>query len=349
MFTNINMSNITSMKHLGIVLVGLMTGIISYPLYYIAFIFVNSSGEQIAEFTSMQLVLIYVFTFLTAVLSGWLFYKFGYKFILYAFLSIFALFILFPFYWMIITSLKSYEEVIRPYPTLFPQKIVFSNFIDAMEDFNYFSYVKSTLIVAVASTVFTLISTILTAFAFARLKFKGSGILFSLLLSTMMIPGEMYVITNYITVSKLDLLNSYAVLVIPFIVSMFYIFLLRQSFKQIPDTLYWAAKVDGTSDFKYLRRIMVPIAMPSIITIIILKVIGTWNAYVWPNLVTTQEKYYLISNGLRNTTFGDNTDLIPHIELSMAAALLVSIPLIIVFILLKKYIMRSVGNAGVKG
>lgn len=337
-------------KHFGIALTALITFAIIFPLVWIAVIFNKSADSSgVITLTVLNYFIMGVVSLGSAIGAGYLYNRYRYKFLLYAFLSVLSLFILFPFYWMIITSLKSYQEAILPFPTMFPSEIMFSNFKIALEEFRYFDYVGNTLLVAGVSTLLTLVTTVFAAFAFARLQFRGSGFLFALLLSTMMIPGEMYVITNYITVAKLDWLNSYQVLVVPFIVSMFYIFLLRQSFKQIPDSLYWAAKVDGTSDFKYLRRVMVPIAMPSIITITILKVIGTWNAYVWPNLVTTNEDFYLISNGLRNTVFGDGQDIIPHIELEMAASLLVSLPLLLVFALFKKYIMRGVGNAGVKG
>ncbi len=337
-------------KHFGIILTALITFAIVFPVIWLLVVFSKSGSDtDVVTLTVLNYLIIGVVSIGLSSGSAYLYNRFKYKFFLYGFLSLLSLFILFPFYWMIITSLKSYTEVILPYPTMFPNEVMFSNFKTALEEFRYFDYVFNTLVVAGFSTLFTLITTVLSAFAFARLKFKGSGFLFALLLSTMMIPGEMYVITNYITVARLDWLDSYQVLIVPFIVSMFYVFLLRQSFKQIPDSLYWAAKVDGTSDFKYLRRIMVPIAMPSIITITILKVIGTWNAYVWPNLVTNDENFYLISNGLRNTVFGDGTDIIPHIELEMAASLLVSLPLLILFALFKKYIMRGVGNAGVKG
>lgn len=337
-------------KHFGIILTVVLTFVIVFPLIWL-FVIASKSGDsgEVITLTVLNYLIIGIFSIGLAAGTGYLYNKYRYKFFLYTFLSILALFILFPFYWMIITSLKSYDEVILPFPTMVPNYLMFSNFKVALEEFRYFDYVFNTLFVAGISTVLTLVTTVLSAFAFARLKFKGSGFLFALLLSTMMIPGEMYVITNYITVARLDWLDSYQVLIVPFIVSMFYVFLLRQSFKQIPDSLYWAAKVDGTSDFKYLRRVMVPIAMPSIITITILKIIGTWNAYVWPNLVTNDDNYYLISNGLRNTVFGDGTDIIPHIELEMAASLLVSLPLLIAFALFKKYIMRGVGNAGVKG
>lgn len=272
---------------------------------------------------------------------------FKYIFI-YLFLTAMSIFIITPFYWMVITSLKSSAEVKLIEPTLFPKELVWRNFKDAMTmSHTYFGrYIINTLIVGVFSTMGTLITTILAAFAFARLQFKGRDILFSLFLSTMMIPGEMMVITNFITVSRLGWLNTYQAMIVPFWVSVFYIYLLRQNFKQIPNELYYAAKVDGTNDFKYLLKVMIPIAMPTIITITILKLMGAWNSYVWPNLVT-EGKMRLITNGLR-TAFTDETGRSSP-NLQMAATTVVTLPLLLVFIFLRKYIMQGVSRSGIKG
>lgn len=268
--------------------------------------------------------------------------------LIYLFLTLMSIFIIAPFYWMIITSLKSSDEVKLIQPTLFPKDIMWNNFRLAMTmSHAYFGrYIINTLIVGVFSTLGTLITTILAAFAFARLQFKGRDILFSLFLSTMMIPGEMMVITNFITVSRLGWLNSYQAMIVPFWVSVFYIYLLRQNFKQIPNELYYAAKVDGTNDFKYLLKVMIPIAMPTIITISILKLMGAWNSYVWPNLVT-EGKMRLITNGLR-TAFTDEAGRSSP-NLQMAATTVVTLPLLLVFIFLRKYIMQGVSRSGIKG
>lgn len=268
--------------------------------------------------------------------------------LVYSFLVVLGLLIIIPFYWMVITALKSGDEVVQIPVTFFPKEFHFENFIEAMRRAPFARYIFNTLFVGVVSTLGTLITTILAAFAFSRLEFKGKGLLFSILLATMMIPGEMMVITNYVTVAKLDWINTYQALIFPFVASVFYIFLLRQNFKQIPDELYYAAKVDGTSDFKYMWRVMVPIAMPTIISITILKVIGSWNAYIWPNLVAPNDKMRLITNGLRKVGFSSGGER-PELHLQMAAAFIVSLPLLIAFIFLRKYIMRGVSNSGTKG
>ncbi len=274
------------------------------------------------------------------------------KILIYSFLISVAIYILLPLYWMLASSLKTYEEYIKTPPTLWPHKIIFDNFVTVLTDEAnpILLYMKNTLIVGIISTIGTLITTILAAFVFAKLDFKGSTFVFALLLSTMMIPGEMYVITNYITISNLGWYDQFAALIVPFIVSVFYIFLLRQAFMQIPNELYLAAKVDGKTDWQYLWRIMVPMCKPTLITIIILKMIGSWNAYVWPELVTSSKSMKMISGGLRNIAdlIGE-ADIIPHDEVTMAASLIVSVPVIVAFIILRKYIMTGVGRSGTKG
>ena len=215
----------------------------------------------------------------------------------YLFLFILAVIMVFPFYWMLISSLKSLDEYYLTTPTFWPKELHFENYMDAWQSAAFGRYMVNTIIVGVTSTVISLFITILAAFAFSRLKFKGRELLFSILLATMMVPGEMFTITNYVTVSNLGWKDSYTVLIVPFLVSVFYIYLLRQNFKQIPDSLYYAAKVDGTSDLKYLFKVMVPLSMPSIISITILKMMGAWNSYVWPRLVANTDNYRLITNG----------------------------------------------------
>jgi len=265
----------------------------------------------------------------------------------YVFLIIMALIVLFPFYWMIISSLKTLEEYRLNVPTFWPKRIMFSNYADAFTTANLGDLFINTMIVGVSSTLLSLIITVLSAFAFARLEFKGRDTLFTLLLATMMIPGELFTITNYTTVTQLNWMNTYTVLIVPFLVSVFYIYLLRQNFLQIPNELYLAAKVDGTSDIKYLWKVMVPLALPTLISITILKMMGAWNSYMWPRLVANDEAHRLITNGLRNaftTTSGD-----VNYPVQMAAVALVSAPLFLVFIFLRKYIMAGVSRSGIKG
>lgn len=267
--------------------------------------------------------------------------------LVYGFLGIMAIIVVVPFYWMIISALKTQAETEMIPPTLFPQFLNFQNFPNAMMQADFARYIYNTIFVGVVSTVGTVVTTIFAAFAFARLEFKGKNILFTLFLATMMIPGEMMVITNYITVARLGWIDTYQALIIPFVVSVFYIYLLRQNFKQIPNELYLAAKVDGTGDFKYLLRVMVPIAMPTIISITILKLIGSWNAYIWPNLVADSDSMRLITNGLRKAFTDDQGR--SQIHLQMAATTVVTVPLLLVFLFLRKYIMQGVSRSGIKG
>ena len=267
--------------------------------------------------------------------------------LIYLFLITMALIIVFPFYWMIISSLKSTVEYRLPVPTLFPKEILWSNYAEAFTAANLGRLFVNTIIVGLVSTILSLVITVLCAFAFARLEFKGKNALFAALLATMMIPGELFTITNYVTVTKFGWLDTYTVLIVPFLVSVFYIYLLRQNFMQIPNELYLAAKVDGTSDIKYLWKVMIPLALPSLISITILKMMGAWNSYVWPRLVTSKEEYRLITNGLRDA-FTDMSGQ-ANIPVQMAAVTVVSIPLFLVFIFLRKYIMKGVSRSGIKG
>ena len=265
----------------------------------------------------------------------------------YAFLIIIALVVLFPFYWMIISSLKTLNEYRLSVPTLFPETIVFGNYVEAFTEANLGRLFLNTVYVGLVSTIFSLVITVLSAFAFARLEFKGKNTLFAILLATMMIPGELFTITNYQTVFYLDWMNTFTVLIVPFLVSVFYIYLLKQNFMQIPNELYLAAKVDGTSDIKYLWRVMIPLSLPTLISITILKMMGAWNSYVWPNLVTDSDEYRLITNGLRNAFVESTGDV--NIPVQMAAVALVSAPLFLVFLFLRKYIMKGVSRSGIKG
>ena len=265
----------------------------------------------------------------------------------YAFLILIAIIVLFPFYWMIISSLKTLNEYKMSVPTLFPETIVFGNYAEAFTEANLGRLFLNTVYVGLVSTVLSLIITVLSAFAFARLEFKGKNALFAVLLATMMIPGELFTITNYQTVFYLNWMNTFTVLIVPFLVSVFYIYLLKQNFMQIPNELYLAAKVDGTSDLKYLWRVMIPLSLPTLISITILKMMGAWNSYVWPNLVTDSDEYRLITNGLRNAFVESTGDV--NIPVQMAAVAIVSAPLFLVFLFLRKYIMKGVSRSGIKG
>ena len=277
----------------------------------------------------------------------------------YAFLILVALTVLLPFYWMLISSLKSTTEYMRNPPTLFPQEFHFENFLFAFQKANLKQLFLNTIFVGLVSTALSLVITILSAFAFARLEFKGKNALFAALLATMMIPGELFTITNYQTIAMLGWENTYKVLIIPFLVSVFYIYLLRQNFLQIPNELYLAAKVDGTSDFKYLWKVMIPLSFPTIVSITILKMMGSWNTYVWPNLVISDENMKLITQGIRDAGFTIDYDPLKllleqspsqvNFPVQMGAVTIVSLPLFIVFMFFRKYIMKGVSRSGIKG
>jgi multiple sugar transport system permease protein len=276
--------------------------------------------------------------------------------LMYLVICFLALLVIFPFYWMVITSLKTNEEVIQPVQTFFPTIVMWTNYVYVLQAFKFMTYLKNTVVVAFFSTLGTLITTILAAFAFARLEFKGRDAVFMVFLMTMMIPGEMMVISNYITVASFGwigteqtLTQAYLAMIVPFVVSVFYIYLLRQNFKQIPNELYLAAKVDGKSDWSFLWKVMVPLAAPTLISIAILKFMGTWNSYVWPNLVTKGADYRLISNGLRGSAFVDAETGRVNYGYQMAGTVLVTVPLFLLFVLFRKYIMHGVGRAGIKG
>ena len=290
------------------------------------------------------------------------------KVLLYAFLILMAIIVLFPFYWMLISSVKSFDEYNLTIPTFFPEEFHFENYAKAFEVAKLDRLFINTIYVGLVSTALSLVITVLSAFAFARLEFKGKNALFAGLLATMMIPGELFTITNYQTINNFlglnalgretgsDFLmslgnwsNTYTVLIVPFLVSVFYIYLLKQNFMQIPNELYLAAKVDGTSDLKYLWKVMIPLAFPTIISITILKMMGAWNSYVWPRLVANDDAHKLITNGLRDASFMDEITKMPHYPQQMAAVAIVSLPLFLVFLFLRKYIMKGVSRSGIKG
>ena len=271
------------------------------------------------------------------------------KTLVYAFLIVMAFIIIFPFYWMLISSVKPLAEYKLAVPTLWPKTILLSNYAEAFSQANLGTLFLNTMYVGLVSTILSLIITVLSAFAFARLEFKGKNALFAALLGTMMIPGELFTITNYATVNTLGWMNTFVVLIVPFLVSVFYIYLLRQNFLQIPNELYLAAKVDGTSDLKYLWKVMIPLALPTLISITILKMMGSWNSYIWPRLVANDDAHLLITNGLMKANFNDTLTNMVNYPVQMAAVAIVSAPLFLVFIFLRKYIMKGVSRSGIKG
>ena len=259
-----------------------------------------------------------------------------------------AVMVLFPFYWMILTSVKSYGAYNAEFgPRLFTLSPTLQNYAEAFTAVPLGRYFLNTLIFTLVTTALMLGVITLAAFAFSRLEFRGKDLLFTFFLALMMIPNELVVITNFVTITDLDLRNSFPVLILPSVTSVFYIYLLRENFAQIPDELYYAAKVDGTSDFKYLLRVMIPIARPTLITVTILKVIECWNSYVWPRLITDDQKFFLVSNGIqeiRENGFGRE-----NIPAMMAAVVVISVPLILLFLIFRKKVMEGVSRGGTKG
>jgi multiple sugar transport system permease protein len=268
--------------------------------------------------------------------------------VIYFALTVWAILVLFPFYWMLLSSVKSYSaytaERIPKFYTLHP---TLQNYVDAFTQVALGKYFLNTLIFTVLTTALMLVVIVLAAFAFARLEFKGKNLIFTLFLSLMMIPNELVVITNFVTITNWNLRNSFTGLILPSVTSVFYIYLLKENFEQIPDSLYLAAKVDGTTDFKYLMKVMIPISKPTIVTVVILKVIECWNSYVWPRLITDKQEYFLVSNGIqtiRESGFGRE-----NIPAMMAAVVVISIPLIVLFLIFHKKIMEGVSRGGTKG
>ena len=270
------------------------------------------------------------------------------KGITYALLGIWAIIVLFPFYWMILTSIKSYSqyssEFVPQFITLNP---TFENYLTAFTAVPLAKYLLNTLIFTVATTAIMLVVTVLAAFGFSRMNFRGRDLAFTIFLSMMMIPNELVIITNFLTVTQLDWRDTFTGLILPSVTSVFYIYLLKENFSQVPDELYWAAKVDGTSDLKYLLRVMVPICRPTLVTITVLKVIECWNSYVWPRLITDDPEYFLVSNAIqsiRESGFGRE-----NIPAMMAAVVVISAPLIVLFLIFRRQIMSGVARGGTKG
>ncbi len=268
--------------------------------------------------------------------------------IVYTLLTFWAVMVLFPFYWMLLTSVKSYSAYSSEFvPKLYTLSPTLQNYRDAFTAVPLAQYFVNTVIFTVVTTALMVFVTVLAAFGFARLNFKGKDLAFTIFLSLMMIPNELVIITNFVTVTNLDLRNTFLGLILPSVTSVFYIYLLRENFAQVPDELYYAAKVDGTSDFKYLFKVMIPICRPTIITITILKVIECWNSYVWPRLITDDQAYFLVSNGIqeiRENGFGRE-----NIPAMMAAVVVISVPLIVLFLIFHKKIMAGVARGGTKG
>ena len=266
----------------------------------------------------------------------------------YLFLTLWGIMVLFPFYWMILTSVKGYGAYNSEYvPAFFTLSPTMENYIQAFTAVPLAGYFLNTLIFTVVTTLLMMIVVIFSAFAFARLDFRGKDLVFSMFLSLMMIPNELVIITNFVTITNMDLRNTYLGLILPSVTSVFYIYLLKENFELIPDELYKAAKVDGTSDMRYLFKVMLPISKPTIVTITILKVIECWNSYVWPRLITDDRNYFLVSNGIqeiRETGFGRE-----NVPAMMAAVVVISVPLVILFLIFRRRIMEGVANGGTKG
>lgn len=270
------------------------------------------------------------------------------KTVTYVLLTLWGIIVLFPFYWMVLSSLKSYGAYNAEYiPKFFTLSPSLQNYADAFTAVPLARYFANTLIFTAATTAIMLAVTVLAAYAFARLEFRGKDLVFTLFLSLMMIPSELVVITNFVTITDLDMRNTFWGLILPSVTSVFYIYLLKENFAQVPDELYYAAKVDGTSDLKYLFKVMLPVCRPTVITVVILKVIECWNSYVWPRLITDDPNYFLVSNGIqeiRENGFGRE-----NIPAMMAAVVVISVPLIILFLIFHKKIMEGVARGGTKG
>ena len=270
------------------------------------------------------------------------------KTVVYALLGLWALMVLFPFYWMVLTSVKSYSAYNAEYvPKLFTLSPTLQNYADAFTQVPLADYFVNTLIFTLATTAIMLVVTVLAAFAFSRLDFPGKDLAFTGFLALMMIPTELVIITNFVTVTDLNLRNSFWGLILPSVTSVFYIYLLKETFAQVPEELYKAARVDGCTDFRYLYKVMLPVCRPTVITVIILKVIECWNSYVWPRLITDDENFYLVSNGIqaiRESGFGRE-----NIPAMMAAVVLISLPLIVLFLIFRNKIMEGVSRGGTKG
>ncbi len=268
--------------------------------------------------------------------------------VVYIMLVFWAVMVLFPFYWMVLTSLKGYGAYNAEHiPKFFTLSPTLENYAQAFSAVPLAKYFINTIIFTVVTTALMLVIVIPAAFAFARLEFRGKNLVFTLLLSLMMIPNELVVITNFATITNLGLRNTFSGLILPSVMSVFYIYLLKENFAQVPDELYYAAKVDGTSDMRYLTRVMLPICKPTVVTITVLKIIECWNSYVWPRLITDDKNYFLVSNGIqeiRENGFGRE-----NIPAMMAAVVVISVPLIVLFLIFRKKIMAGVARGGTKG
>lgn len=263
----------------------------------------------------------------------------------YGILTLGGILMAIPFYWMLATSLKSPGEVAQMPPTWFPKQLLFSNYDKALQTAPFARYFLNSVLVTTITTFGELLTSILAAFAFAKIKFWGKNVLFILLLSTMMVPGELMTIHNFVTLSKFDMINTYWALIIPWLASVFSVFTLKQSFESIPDALYYAAKVDGASDWRFLWEIMVPLSKSSIMAVMILKVIGAWNSFMWPLIVTNDKSLRTLPVGLQAFT----TEAGTNFELLMAASTLVILPMVVIYLLLQKYIVQGISRAGIKG
>ena len=270
------------------------------------------------------------------------------KTLTYVLLTLWALIVLFPFYWMLLSSVKSYSAYNAEHvPAFFTLQPTLENYATAFTGVPLARYFTNTIIFTVATTGLMLCVIIFAAYAFARLKFRGKNLVFSLFLALMMIPNELVVITNFVTITNWNMRNTFWGLILPSVTSVFYIYLLKENFEQIPEELYKAAKVDGTSDLKYLFKVMLPICRPTVVTVIILKVIECWNSYVWPRLITDEAAYFLVSNGiqeLRENGFGRE-----NVPAMMAAVVVISVPLIVLFLIFRNKIMAGVSRGGTKG
>ncbi len=269
------------------------------------------------------------------------------KTLIYVMLTVWALLVLFPFYWMILTSIKNYGSYNAEFiPKLFTLNPTMDNYVSAFVSVPLGKYLINTTVFTVITTALMLVVIIPAAFAFARLDFKGKGIVFTGFLALMMIPNELVIITNFTTITNLGMRNSFEGLILPSVMSVFYVYLLKENFAQMPDELYYAAKVDGTSDLKYLLKVMIPICKPTIVTVVILKIIECWNSYVWPRLITDDINYYLVSNGIqeiRESGFGRD-----NIPAMMAAVVVISVPLVVIFLVFRDKIMEGVARGGTK-
>lgn len=288
----------------------------------------NTSYSAIAKRVAAKNILLKTFTYLC--------------------LTFWALIVLFPFYWMLLTSVKNYSAYNAEYtPKFFTLSPTFQNYVNAFTEVDLGKYLLNTVLFTAITTFAMLVVILFAAFAFARLEFKGKNLVFTLFLALMMIPNELVIITNFNTITTAGLRNTFTGLILPSVTSVFYIYLLKENFELVPDELYRAAKVDGTSDLKYLFRVLMPVCKPTLVTVTILKVIECWNSYVWPRLITDEPAYYLVSNGIqeiRENGFGRE-----NVPAMMAAVVAISVPLVVIFIIFRKKIMSGVSRGGTKG